>query len=287
MSDDTLPSLLSDDALPSFDRPPVVETVLGVQFKSLPGFCNAHLGAFWKDLGGEWCKLLGKDWSLPTDAPTLESTFERFEGSEGWAPLRSGFRLTGDPSARLQIRSATGDAMIQLQNGRLHYNWLGKGGGDYPRYDNVRPRFDELLGGFKAFASNEGLGELLPNQWEVTYVNHMPKGSVWRTPSDWPSVLVGLPGAWAEPSAVQLESFSGAWHFQIDPQRGRLHVEIRHARAGSAEGPEVLRLTLTARGPASDEQSVGQGLDLGRKAIVTTFKEITSSKAHEYWGLKT
>jgi len=278
---------MATEQLPSFERPPVVETVLGVQFKPLSRFGNAHLGAFWKHLGGEWCKLLGKDWSQLSDAPTLEPRFERFEGTEAWAQLGSAFRLTGDPSARLQIRSATGDAMIQLQNGRLHYNWLGKGGGDYPRYKNVRPQFDELLRGFKGFVSSEGLGELVPNQWEITYVNHMPKGSVWSTPSDWASVLVGLPGVWAEPSAVRLESFGGAWHFQIDPQRGRLHVEIRHTRAGSAEGPEVLRLTLTARGPASDDRALGEGLNLGREAIVTTFQEITSARAHEYWGLRT
>jgi len=278
---------MAAEQLPSFERPPVVETVLGVQFKPLSGFCNAHLGAFWKHLGGDWCKLLGKDWSLLSDAPTLEPRFERFEGGEAWAQLGSGIRLTADPSARLQIRSAAGDAMIQLQNGRLHYNWLGTRGGDYPCYKNVRPRFDELLRGFKGFVSSEGLGELAPNQWEITYVNHMPKGGVWNVPSDWASVLVGLPGVWAEPSPVRLESFAGAWHFQIDPQRGRLHAEIRSARAGSAEGPEVLRLTLTARGPTSDERGVSQGLDLGRKAIVKTFKEITSPKAHEYWGLRT
>ena len=162
---------MAAEQLPSFEQPPVVETVLGIQFKPLSGFCNAHLGAFWKHLGRDWCKLLGKDWTLLSDAPTLEPTLERFEGSEAWAPLRSGFRLTADPSARLQIRSATDDAMIQLQNGRLHYNWLGTRGGDYSRYKSVRPRFDELLRGFTGFVSTEALGKLVPNQWEITYVN--------------------------------------------------------------------------------------------------------------------
>jgi hypothetical protein len=35
---------------PDYERPPVVETVLGVQFDPLPDLCNAHLGAFWGTL---------------------------------------------------------------------------------------------------------------------------------------------------------------------------------------------------------------------------------------------
>ncbi|OLB29539.1 MAG: hypothetical protein DMG41_37135 [Acidobacteria bacterium] len=34
---------------PKFDAPPVVETVLSVQFSSLPGFATAHAGWFWKE----------------------------------------------------------------------------------------------------------------------------------------------------------------------------------------------------------------------------------------------
>ena len=36
------------NGLPDYERPPVVETVLGVQFDSLPKFTNAHLGTFWE-----------------------------------------------------------------------------------------------------------------------------------------------------------------------------------------------------------------------------------------------
>lgn len=286
MSDDTPLSFLSDDALPSFERPPVVETVLGVQFKRLPDFSNAHLGAFWKHLQGDWSHLLRGTWPRLIDAPILDPTFERFGESGAWAPLGAGFKLTSDPSARLQIRSQEGDAMIQLQTGRLHYNWLRKDGGEYPRYRYVRPRFDELLRGFKEFLANEGLGEFEPEQWEITYVNHLPKGTVWNAPDDWAGVFVGLPALRAKLSAVRLETFTGAWHFEIEPNKGRLHVEARPARQGSATGPEILRLTLTARGPATDQESLSEGLDLGRASIVTTFKEITSPKAHEFWGLR-
>ena len=41
----------------SFERPPVVETVLGVQFKRLPGLTNAHLASFWRELGSDWPEI--------------------------------------------------------------------------------------------------------------------------------------------------------------------------------------------------------------------------------------
>lgn len=276
------------EELPSFEKPPVVETVLGVQFIPLPKFRNAHLGAFWKHLNSDRRKLLSGDWTDLVDAATLEPAFERFGEEKAWAPLGPSLKLTSDPSARIQIRNTSGDAMVQLQNGRLYYNWLGKDGGDYPRYKYVRPRFDELLEGLRQFLRNEGLGEIEPDQWEITYVNHLPKGTVWNQAEDWANLFVGLPGPWCAPSSVRLESFGGSWHFEIEPQRGRLHVEARHARAGSAEGHEILRLTLTARGPVSENPDEGltldEGLKLGRTVIVKTFNDITSSEAHKYWG---
>ena len=270
---------MSDHELPSFDRPPVVETVLGVQFQAIPGFSNAHLGAFWHAMEG--------DWPTVTDASALNPVHELFGKDAVWSTLRASFTLTSDPSARLQIKNAAGDAMVQIQNGRLHFNWLGQKGREYPRYESVRPRFDSVLNQFRAFLANHNLGELSPDQWEITYVNHMPQGTVWSDPADWPKLFPGLPGVWTLPSCVRMETFGGAWHYEIEPQRGRLHVEVSCVRAGSPQGPQTLRLMLTARGPASDERAVGDGLSLGRQAIVKTFKEITSDHAHQYWGLST
>ena len=49
----------SEANCPDYEHPPVVETVIGVQFDSLPELRNAHLGAFWKTVldTGEWHNL--------------------------------------------------------------------------------------------------------------------------------------------------------------------------------------------------------------------------------------
>lgn len=270
-----------DDRLPSFKNPPVVETVLGVQFRPLQKFSNAHLGAFWRQLGAEWPNV--------QDRPPLRPVLEQFAEQGAWAGIGPQLTLTQDPASRLQILNETRSRMIQIQNGRLHFNWLGEGGGKYPRYSIVRPEFETVLAILKEFISGQDLGDLEPNQWEVTYVNHIPKGTVWNEPTDWSSLFPTLAGPFAGTSGVRFESVGGQWHFEIEPQRGRLHVELRHGSPASADSTELLKMTLTARGPVAQEESEGlsldQGLDLGHKTVVTMFKNLTSPTAHEVWGL--
>src|SRR5438876_283976 len=106
--------------LPEFKRPPVTETVLGVQFFPLEKLSSAHLGAFWN--------LLGEDWPDVNDAAPLQQEFERFGKDQQWIKLALRLNVVDKPTPRIQARNRANDRMIQLQNGRLHYNWLGHGG---------------------------------------------------------------------------------------------------------------------------------------------------------------
>lgn len=267
-------------AMPSFRRPPVIETVLGVQFEPLRKMTNAHLGAFWKTLGPEWMKV--------RDVPSLEPELEFFGDEQTWGQFGGRLKLTSDPASRIQVRNDTEDRMIQVQNGRLHYNWLGTAGREYPRYTHVRPEFDKIVKSFRDFLSQEDLGQMRPNQWEVTYVNHLPKGSVWETPGDWASLFSSLPAPQASVGAAALESFGGQWHYRIGAKSGRLHVAIKHGRRTVPDEREILILTLTARGPIDPDLGEGEtlesGIELGRETIVRMFAELTSDAAHKYWG---
>jgi uncharacterized protein (TIGR04255 family) len=261
----------------SFERPPLVETVLGVQFDSISGLSNAHLGAFWKTLGPEWPYV--------SDAPPLEFEFEQFGESHIWSALGVQFRVTQDPATRIQIRNARKDRMLQIQNGRLHYNWLGHLGHSYPRFSVVQPEFDDLLSRLTNFLQAEKLEAPKFNQWEVTYVNQLGKGTVWSSPEEWANVFLPL-GCTRQslPGIGKFESFGGEWHFEIEPQRGRLHIKVQHGRTMPPEENEALIIKLTARGPINLEQpALSVGLDLGHKSIVSSFISLTSENAQAYW----
>lgn len=264
----------------SFKNPPVVETVLGVQFDRVKGLSNGHMGAFWA--------TLGPDWPSATDAPRLDDESERFGTPFSWGGM--GLRIGPQAASRLQIWNTARDRMIQAQDSRILYNWLGTPEGAYPRYRTVRPEFDAILRRFQEFVEGRGIGTLSPNQWEVTYVNQMPKGTVWESPSDWAEVFRGLPGPRPGAAAVDLEAFGGHWHYEIRPEKGRLHVEVGLGQRGNKPGSECLVLTLTARGPVAKDlplqEAIGQGLNLGHDVIVTFFRDATSSDAHAFWRIE-
>ena len=267
---------------PTYKSPPVVETILGVQFDPLPKLKNAHLGAFWKTLdSGAWSGDI-------QDVPTLDPVSESFGEQGQWGGLGLNFRLTQDPSSRLQIKNSSSDRMIQIQNGRLHFNWLGPTGSSYLGYPAVRTGFQDALEQFERFLQHEGLGALRPNQWEVTYLNHIPKGTVWNVVEDWRFCrLIGSIPIY--PDLIEAETFGGDWRFAIPNQRGRLHIQWKQARSAAPNPQEIVVLNLTARGPLKPVESgmneILAGVDLGRQTIVQTFVRIMSDEANAFWGI--
>jgi uncharacterized protein (TIGR04255 family) len=259
--------------LASFAHPPVVELVLGVQFDPL-GLTSGHLGWYWKS-------VLGPQWPKVADAPRLLDQVEAFGEANLWGafPRLINFGLSAE-SQRLQISNESCDRMIQVQDTRFIFNWV-KHEGDYPRYPQIKTEFDGHLELFAEFLRDAALNPLKHNQWEVTYVNHIPAGPLWESPADWPKVIPGLVVGADEYGGTKFENMAGEWHSEIPTRRGRLHINVAFQRKAA---DQVLALTLTARGPVSDDLGFAAGLDLGRKTIVTAFDEITSMEAKKHWG---
>lgn len=256
-----------------FENPPVVETVLGVQFAPLPALTSGHFGWFWKS-------YLDPSWRTARDAPWLPDQFERF-GDQPAAVVPLLHLVPADQPARLQISNAGDDRVIQVQRTRLLYNWRRREQA-YPRHESALAEFKRHLDRFRAFAADAGLGELIPNQWELNYVNHIAQGRLWQSPADWSRILPGLLGRHTGQEGVRLESQASEWHFEIEPHRGRLHASVKHGRIRDAE---VLVLQLAARGPIGGDvgQTLDAGLELGHRVIVRSFVEWTSPEAQEYW----
>lgn len=269
---------IMQERLPKFTNPPVVEVVLGAQFKPLPNFRNAHLGAFWK--------TLASDWSATTDAGPLTLQTESF-GDVRFESPQFRFSVGANVNMRVKIHNKEGDKMIQVQNGRLHYNWLTtEAKRKYPSYPILRPEFDAVLEDFTEFISHEELGAVELDQWEVTYVNHIFEGTVWNDPADWPALLAPLLGRPNEVPTGRFENCSGAWRFEITPEQGRMHIELGYGSERKERPRQLLILKITARGPIVQHGlDLDQGLNLGHETIVKTFKAITSDAAHRYWGL--
>lgn len=190
---------------PSFKNPPLVEVAASLQFTSIEGFSNAHLGIFWQAVQGNYPKV--------RDADVIANQSELF-GDELRRARLPHFRIAiGEAAARLQMWSRDDQSMIQLQNGRLVCNWRRSKGSEYPRWPIVRSRLYDSKVVFDSLLNAHNLPPIEVNQWEVTYLNHLEHGRDWHSPSDWPVLLPGLLGHLTNGAAlVRVDRFHQPHH---------------------------------------------------------------------------
>lgn len=255
-------------------RPPIIEVVLGVQFDAIPELSNGHLGWFWREMLSEFPNS--------DDVPPIE----RDIGPFGEVPL--GFPALGirpvTGQARLRMTSADGTKMVQVQNGWLVVNWMKKGDSDYPGFTGVKALFDRTRACFDSFLKSQSLGVIRPNLWEVTYIDHVPMGTVWGSLADLPRVFPGLFGN-AQSTNGEAETVDATWTFRLAPRSGRLRLSVQSARTVSEPERDILLVRSVARGPlgADNTDNLDDALNFGRSSVVETFVRLASTEAKEYW----
>ena len=259
----------------------------------------AQLGAFWSTLGAD-------KWPHVDDTMQLPVLKERFGDEIEWNIPQLQLMISDGQSHRLLLRNASKTRMVQIQNSRLVLNWTGDSGGGYPRYEVLRAEFSALLDQLASFLEHIKLPAPKFDQWEVTYLNQVPRLGLWSKASDatFFEPLHSLP---SQIQGCELEDVSTAIAFVIPEKRGRLHVSMRRGMrqpgqevlklCGPTPGhsetiqssPEVFVFDFTARGPLPDGEETPkdrllQGLDLGRETIVRSFRDMMSVEANQYWG---
>jgi uncharacterized protein (TIGR04255 family) len=244
-------------------NPPIIEFVLGMQFDQLSKLKAAHYGLIWERLGGEWVTA--------EDAPPIPDQFETFDRPR-WEVQRGlgvHFETLMFPS-RLQLTNRDQTKMLQLQNTRLHLNWK-KTETQKPSFSNFFGQFVDTYHKVSGAINDLKLGEIQPNQWEVTYVDAFPRETFWRTPADWNDILPGLFGNMFSSTLENtvLEHRAAEWSFELKPRFGRLHVQATSGKSPANE--DALIVTWTARGPARSFNEIDAGLQRGHDAAVEAF----------------
>ena len=268
---------MNSRALPHFDNPPVVETVIGVQFSPISNYSNAHAGWFWKS-------FLDSSWDGVTEVPRLDDMFERFGGERAFAQVQGIMLGPSSEGQRMQFINSSSGRMVQIQNTRLILNWrTNPADRTYPSFSILKDEFLARLEDFRAFAVASGTPELTINQWEVVYVNHISKGELWDKPADWAAVLNFFAVPNNSAATLDCDTFGGQWSLALPEKRGRLHVSVQHGRVENARGPEIMVLQLTARGDVGPDRSLADHLEIGHATIVDSFAAMTSETAHKHW----
>ena len=256
------------DNLPHYENPPVIEAVCGVLFKELSSMHAVHLGSLWQKLCDEYCQT--------REVAPLAPVIERFQDTP-----KPQFQLSDvPPLPRTWLLTKTENALVQVQRDRFLHNWKKVTPEDqYPRYEQVIELFRKRFSEFRSFVEEQNLGDIEPLQYEMTYVNHVPKGDGWGDLAEAGNVF---PDFRRQPDTDRFlphpDQLNWRTSFQLPEKQGRLHVVIRNAQRAEDSRP-VLLFELTARGIPQNASldAMWHWFDLAHVWIVNGFTDLTSS----------
>jgi len=252
--------------LPEYDNPPVSEVVFGVQFEEL-GIKAPDTGILWEKLGRKVypeCKAM----------PPLPYIIEGYDSptTQPQEPIVKTF--TQPPLPRLFFISVDKSHLVQVQQDRFHQNWrrvqLNE---QYPRYATLYPKFKKSWKLFGSFVTELNLGKLEPRQYELTYVNHIPRGKGWANLSDVERVFPEFKCKTGDHFLPEPENIFWRRTYRFANESGRLHVSLRLAVSREVKD-RIMVLELTARGFANE--GMDSWFDMGHEWIVRGFSDLTS-----------
>lgn len=268
---------------PKFRKPPLIETVLGVQFKPFLNMRVTHYGLFWEQVKAQYPHVEEKEpLALMTEKQGIS--------------LRSlAWKMVERPEVRAWFLSEESDAsklgqrIIQLQTDALLLNWRRKSLHEqhYPSYSQNREEFTRLFHLWASFAAQHGLGNVAVIQCEITYVNHIPKEAAEQTVGQLlRDCFPGISGGNSDGFLPIPERGAFNFSYGLPDLQGRLHVDVTSAYQQQTKEP-ILDFKLTARGePRSGElDDLLTWFDWGHFFAVHGFKSLTSERMHQRWEL--
>jgi uncharacterized protein (TIGR04255 family) len=269
--------------LPDFEKPPVVEVALNVQFRKCVMLRSLQIAALHTRFMDSFPNAEEHN-PLPAVVETLDE--------KAFTP-KIEFELSNlPPVSRYFFVNATGTDLIQVQQDRFARNWRKVGTEEtYPRYERIKQQFKIDLQTFCDFQQEKKLGSFIPTQCEVVYVNHIEAGAGWKGFSDAALVFTTQQLSYSDSFLIAPETIGFSESHIItngDKPVGRLHILVEPAYQAATQKP-IFKMTLIARGAP-----MGQGIDgvlnffdTGRVWIVRGFASITQQSMHKIWGRKT
>lgn len=185
-----------------------------MQFEPLDGLRTPQLGFLWQRYRDRFPKF--------EERLLLDPSVEQYGGEGVVVPTLQLQPIDGPPAPRLWFISRDDTRLIQVQRDRFVHNWRKvTDAGQYPRYREVRETFGHELEEFRHFLDAEKLGELVPNQCEVTYVNNLVAGAGWDRLGELDEILAIWSGATNKKFLPEPEDVSLAIRYPIRDEAGR------------------------------------------------------------------
>lgn len=208
--------------------------------------------------------------------------FETFGGANLQASFQ--FQMGAPPvGSRLWFVTNEGNHLLQFQPDRFVTNWRKRPVPQpYPRFEGIAGAFESNLNTLANHFASKFDYRININQAEVAYINIIPVEDFFHA-GKWFSVWNDV--------VSNTEILNTIFNEVIQDKSGKPYARLSHIIQPIfvADGKQkAFHLSLTFRGKPSgaDVPSSMQFLTLGREKIVMRFKEITTSEAHNIWGIQ-
>ncbi|MCH7612939.1 MAG: TIGR04255 family protein [Candidatus Marinimicrobia bacterium] len=253
-------------ALPSYNKPPIVEVVCGMRFQPPDNLFLPHIGILWNKFRADYPNI--------KHAPPIAS-------SKGEILLD---KATGAPLPRVWFINKTDDQLIQFQSDRFYFNWRHRQN-EYPRYPHIIKNFEDILKNILEFFKEFNFGDYKPIKNELTYINHISLENGLVSIDDISNIFSDF--LWNQsknrflPNPNQVSWLS---EFTLPEQNGYLSVSLKQAQQIENNIPLiVLEMKAKGIGDSTSIEATRKWFDLAHEWIVRAFTDLTNSDVHNIW----
>ena len=251
-----------------YESPPIDEIICGVRFGSIERLRSGHLGILWQ--------------KFREDFPNIED-----QNLVGPVSREDSENPNNILLPRVWFIHDNDNELIQVQYNRFLHNWRKRRSDDeYPGYDKIVENFEKYLSLFREFLAEENLGNLLTKEYELSYVDLIPRGYGWENFGDLERVFPSLLSS-TRPGILSTNISSINWQTMLDlpDDHGQLRIAIRSA-ARISDNHQLLHIEFNAHGNRQDG-SMRAWFDTAHKAVTELFSKLVSKDIQEkFWGRK-
>ena len=251
---------------PVFNKPPIVEKVMGLEFERLAQWDIPYFGVYWQQIKDIYPEFEIKPAILSRNGQEVILELETL------------------PSVRCWFKHKSETKLLQIQHDRFIYNWQSPANYDsYPHYDIIRPEFEAEWVKFCSFLETHQIDLPSIKQCDVTYVDHFVRGKEWNTLFDLPDVL----NCWSgfsndflpEPDLIAIQT-----SYTLPDNNAKVVIEVQPATVNNGN-LEIIQLRITCfQKPISSEiTDVLTSFDFCRDMAVKTFLRLTTDKMQALW----
>jgi uncharacterized protein (TIGR04255 family) len=242
--------------------------ILSIQFAALEKMKSAHIGLLWARFRAQYPDV--------SEQGTINAVFETFGTSPQPGPHIRFEQFLSPPMPRYWFEKSGTPDLLQVQQDRIIHNWRKHEDQPiYPRYETLRDRFKTEVDQFISFLDDEKIGDLRPNQCEVTYINIIELPSSERVHDRLEKITTLWAGRLSEKLDTELEDTSAQLRFKLLEARkpvGRVHVSFQ---------PAVLKFSCT-KDIEGRRPSVGPAYKDLHNEVNKSESEPTSSRSTNY-----